>query len=402
MRCEAWWGEPCPNDAVARELDQGRWLCGLHYRALHPAWVPPFGPEPAGVVTVATSTAGYRWPVVAVAMAGLILVVVAVITGVNVVSNPMRQLPEWAQSSNAQTYFGTVVAVHPESDLSDAPRVEVRPDGADSTRLHQLALVEPFDPTRCGTDQQDLGQEALAALHEQAPDATRVLVVEAESGKAFIHIIAADADLPNPLPPVESVNEALVRTGTWQPDGSMVGRPYDASSAVDLTNVRYWALGVNQPVRGEHYFGRILAAANTAIAVSAPGRSCQQAYVAFQQEQRRQALEEERRREAEEARQAAAEAEQAAAEAEQAAAKAKQEAAEAKRKAAAKAKRKAEAEAKRAAAAALEQEQLAREERERAAAEDDSGSSNWDYDAWDRPCLPGDRDGDGDGICHES
>ena len=175
----------------------------------------------------------------------------------------------------------------------------------------------------------------------------------------------------------------------------MVGRPYDASSAVNLTNVRYWALGVNQPLRGEQYFGRILQPANTAIAVSDPGKSCQQAYVAFQQEQRRQALEEEQRREAEEARQAEAEAEQAAA-------KAKQEADEAKRKAAAKAKREVEAEAEREAAAALEQEQVEREERERAAAEEDSGSSDWDYDAWDRPCLPGDRDGDGDGICHES
>ncbi|MCA0144853.1 hypothetical protein [Blastococcus sp. LR1] len=126
------------------------------------------------------------------------------------------------------TFIGTVTEHHPY----DVYKLQV--DKADVT----LDLIGPVGGG-CYALEDSLRDQAQAAKEAALPVGTRVLVVRAdESGpSAFVHLLPADSDEPDPAAPAASVNEQLVSGGSWEPSGFQLAD--DDSASTDLFAIRY-------------------------------------------------------------------------------------------------------------------------------------------------------------------
>lgn len=255
------------------------------------------------------------------------------------------QMPSWARPGSvvypdSEVYRARVLRVIPAATSGGEPQLELarldesgQPQTA--SEVLGLAYIRPFALARCGSEAESA--DALAALVVAAPVGAQFLVITDGRGEGFLHSISSGSKLPSTAPPLDSLNEHLVTTGSWEPDSDSVSYPYDTSKAKEQTQFSMSAQlseGVADPYRE-----RILEAANVALDSTPTGQQCSAAYEAFVEEQA-----------AEEARVAA------------------------------------------------------RIERLRQKAQDTLGGQSGSSDGTvygGTICGPGDRDGDGDGICNE-
>ena len=166
---------------------------------------------------------------------------------------------------------------------------EQESDESDSIKL---AMVMPYDPKTCGAVDRYAHARALKELKLRLPIGKKVLVIRTElsADYGFFHEIDAHTQQPNPIPPIESINEDLVSTGTWVPDSDAqsIDRPYDVNdvsiSEPDFASpkpvIKYdvhsnWYSGEDFE---EAYYSRIMRAANKALKYTATGRECQIRY----------------------------------------------------------------------------------------------------------------------------
>jgi hypothetical protein len=141
---------------------------------------------------------------------------------------------------------------------------------------------------------------ALAAKADLLPIGTRVLVVRAEDRghAAFVHLLPAGSNTPDPPPPGASANELLVASGHWEPSGFQIA---DEDEATGVYGIQY--PDSLSPVQAE-YAPLIIAAGNTAKSARTAGYgSCVAELEKEEAEQRawleeaeRQAEEDDRRR----------------------------------------------------------------------------------------------------------
>ncbi|GAB3349560.1 hypothetical protein [Modestobacter lapidis] len=184
------------------------------------------------------------------------------------------------------TFIGTVTS----HDPYNPNQLEV--DSADV----KLNLIGPVDGG-CFNAEQSLREQAMAAKESMLPVGTRVLVAMADdSGDwAFVHLLPAGSDTPEPPAPAASVNEQLVAGGFWEPDGFELDDD-DSEPATTTFAIRY--ADVLSPVQVQ-YAPLIVAAGNATKAARTTGYGT--CLAEFEQaEAERLVREEESRREFEE------------------------------------------------------------------------------------------------------
>jgi len=213
-----------------------------------------------------------------------------------------------------------------------------------------MDLIHTLGETECLKTGERFHERAVQALAKALPIGTPVYVVRAsrESDQAFVHSLEAVSDEPSPTPPFGSVNEDLVATGYWTPSQDAFNMPDKGQTKSGYKSSKYY---VNST---ESSYGPLIAKAATKARLHET--KGQKACVA-----------------------------------------------EAQRKIA---KRQA---AKAAAEAAARERRYQRwlDQQNADNGGDDEAGDNWTTPAvpnppsGEHPCLPGERDGDGDGICAE-
>jgi len=155
------------------------------------------------------------------------------------------------------TFIGTVT----EHDPYDIHQLTV--DQADVS----LNLIGPVDGG-CFTVEPSLREQARAAKEALLPVGARVLVVRADdSGDwAFLHLLPAGSDTPEPARPAASANEQLVSGGYWEPSGyELADDDSDTQAAFGVRSAE-----VLSPVQAE-YAPLIVAAGNATKAARTTG-----------------------------------------------------------------------------------------------------------------------------------
>ncbi|MEI2268133.1 PASTA domain-containing protein [Microbacterium sp. No. 7] len=134
----------------------------------------------------------------------------------------------------------------------------------------QLDLIAPVAES-CGTELDDGTDTAYSAQLETIPLNARVLVVRSEQGddRAFVHVLEGEQITADP--PLESANEALVRTGWWSPESTRFdggfGENRDQSISFDVWNANRSQLSETQA----KYAPLIAAAGNEEVDASTAG-----------------------------------------------------------------------------------------------------------------------------------
>lgn len=319
-----------------------------------------------------------------------------------------EQRPEWAaihaaslksRGPSGVAEYGAIVVGRSIEAGEAIIDLEYRVPGENASKRTQepLSLVAALDPTICEEFVDSTPEQELERL---LPDGTRVLVIDDDGGsgdEAFLHVLPKGAWAPTVLPPDAAVNEDLVRTGVWTPqiahDGRWAVSPWDNEKVE-------WRLDGQQVLTATQatYAPHIIEAANGSLAGTEQGEACAVgAAVAVAAN-----VEETRKRQQDEKKQR-----------EEAAASA----------AAADALRKRQAEDAMRAAVTAEMERRAAEQRAAAVPSyvppayappyvppaysqpyaPSQGGSTYrpDTTLYGTACGPGDRDGDGDGVCNE-
>jgi len=185
-----------------------------------------------------------------------------------------------------------------------------REDRTDAVRLD---MVMPFVPGSCGGSDRNAELEARGALERLLPIGSTVLAIrggeDARAEDRFLHVLATPESIPDPPPPAGSVNEALVATGTWVPDGTRYyydDRPFDAQSVSSsiigpkfqapepITQYDPSAVYFKPNDYGRKYSDRIIEAANEALRSTTPGLACRDAYSAYVENEVKQAKKDDR------------------------------------------------------------------------------------------------------------
>ena len=318
-------------------------------------------------------------------------------------SVPWNALPVWLTDSkgqvqastgpdNAAVYTATVtgrsITSGKEAQISLSYTVEgnIEPQSTSET----LAMIEALEEKICG---ELVGQSPQDTLDRLLPDGTRVSVVDDREGTgsaAFMHVIPQGDRGPSEEPPNGSVNEGLVATATWTPkntSGSTWFQDPWTNSSLEWTEQASTSLSPTQAL----YAPLIVAAANESWQLTEQGQVCE----AYRAEEDRREQAERLRKEIEDRLKAQqAEQHRLAAEQEAQRLEAERQAAEAQR-----------LEAERRAALA-QQWQAPAAPAPAPPTQGGSGNSAYSYQLdttpYGTPCGPGDRDGDGDGVCNES
>jgi len=137
----------------------------------------------------------------------------------------------------------------------------------------QLYLIAPVAES-CGTELDDGTDTAYSAQAEAIPLDARVLVVRSEQGddRAFVHVLQGEQLAAEP--PLESANEALVRTGWWSPESTRFdggfGENRDKSISFDVWDAEGSQLSETQA----KYAPLIAAAGNEGVDASTTGLGC--------------------------------------------------------------------------------------------------------------------------------
>lgn len=295
-------------------------------------------------------------------------------------------LPDWLAEHEAQVTQSTrpdgaalYVATVTDQSVTDSREAlislsyTVEGNGELQSTSEVLSLIEALRPETCG---ELVGESPDAALDRLLPNGTRVLVVNDDNGQgfgAFLHAIPEGESTPAEQPPQGSANEALVATGTWVPNQTAEGQwfmdPW-ANNGVEWTSAAVDGLSVVQ----RRYAPLILAAANESWPATQQGQVCE----SYRIDEERREDEQRRRLEVERQRKANEQAEQFRLELE---------------------RRQAEAQQQWTAPAPATPAPVP-------APQNNSGGSGNSYQPdttpYGTPCGPGDRDGDGDGVCNES
>lgn len=323
-------------------------------------------------------------------------------------SVPWNALPVWLTDSkgqvqastgpdNAAVYTATVtgrsITSGKEAQISLSYTVEgnIEPQSTSET----LAMIEALEEKICG---ELVGQSPQDTLDRLLPDGTRVLVVDDREGTgsaAFMHVIPQGDRGPSEEPPNGSVNEGLVATATWTPkntSGSTWFQDPWTNSSPEWTEQASTSLSPTQAL----YAPLIVAAANESWQLTEQGQVCE----AYRAEEDRREQAERLRKEIED-RLKAQQAEQQRLAAEQEAQRLEAERQAAERQAAEAQRLEAERQA-----ALAQQWQAPAAPAPAPPTQGGSGYSGYTYQPdttpYGTPCGPGDRDGDGDGVCNES
>jgi hypothetical protein len=250
-------------------------------------------------------------------------------------SNLTSAIPAWAvpvassdsyDAWNQKAFIGVVAGYGNPDSPSDKTNIEwiqvdwvyryTNYDGeqeSDESEAIKFAMVMPYDPKTCGAVDRYAHARAFKELKLRLPIGKEVLVIRTDlsAHDAFFHQIDATTQQPNPIPPIESINEDLVSTGTWVPDSDTqsIDRPYDVTdvfiSGPDFASpkpvVKYdlqsnWYSDKDYE---EAYYGRIMRAANRALKYSATGVDCQNSYRKYVRVAVAAAIKEQRRQDAE-------------------------------------------------------------------------------------------------------
>jgi len=169
-------------------------------------------------------------------------------------------------SANQHFQEDAFVGVIAENNSSMFPdRIQV--DAADVI----LDMIAPLGDD-CYNASDKLRALAIAAKVKMLPIGQRVLVVRANSGtnedRAFVHLLDGDATVPTPPPPVQSVNEMLVATGFWVPDGFYLENTEPTAKIAYAIGERTWLTAVQT-----RYAPLILSAGNRARTARVGGQS---------------------------------------------------------------------------------------------------------------------------------
>lgn len=175
------------------------------------------------------------------------------------VGDSLDDLPAEDRHVYDRVFTGTVTA------HGEYPR-QLFVDGAEL----QLDLVAPI-AEGCGIEYIDGTDSAYAAQLATIPLGARVLVVRSEQGddRAFVHVLVDDQLVAEP--PLESANEALVRTGWWAPESN----PFDGGFSENLdqsVSFDVWSTdGYGLTETQMKYAPLIAAAGNEGVDASAAG-----------------------------------------------------------------------------------------------------------------------------------
>lgn len=162
--------------------------------------------------------------------------------------------PEWIDEHvNESTFFGTVTG-YGEGSWGDAA---VLIDGLPIV----LDYIDPYGAACIERISDD--SRALAARDELLPIGARVVVIRIEPHKddAFVHLVD-EFDPADRF--AESVNEQLVRTGYWIPDGIAVRNNFEVTHGTGVYELTD-ATGYLNPIQAM-YAPRIIEAANGVLA----------------------------------------------------------------------------------------------------------------------------------------
>jgi hypothetical protein len=148
----------------------------------------------------------------------------------------------------------------------------------ETTFVGTVTELDPYDVNQVTVDQADVSldliyvidacydpagsyrEAALAAKVDLLPIGTRVLVVRAEDGgdAAFVHLLPAGSNTPDPPAPAASANELLVASGHWEPSGFQIADEDDPTGVYGIQHPDWLS-----PVQAE-YAPLIIAAGNSA------------------------------------------------------------------------------------------------------------------------------------------